>query len=85
MRWAGHIACMVEKSNAYTVLAGNPEGKRSLVRSRCRWEPNFKMDIEVGKRMGLCIMDFSGSGYSQVVNCCECRIECLCSVNSADY
>ena len=65
MRWAGHIAYMAEKSNAYTVLAGKPEGKRSLVRPRCRWEPNFKLDIEVGKGMGLYILDFSGSGYSQ--------------------
>jgi len=38
----GHIACMSEKSNAYTVHAGKPEGKRSLIRPRCRWELNLR-------------------------------------------
>jgi hypothetical protein len=30
MRWAGHVARMGEKRNAYRVLVGNPEGKRPL-------------------------------------------------------
>jgi hypothetical protein len=37
MRWERHVACMVEMKNAYTVLDREPEGKRSLVRPRCRW------------------------------------------------
>jgi hypothetical protein len=28
MRWAGHVAQMGEKRNAYRILVGNPEGKR---------------------------------------------------------
>ena len=33
----------------YRVLVGNPEGKRSLGRSRRRWKDNIKMDLqEVG-------------------------------------
>jgi hypothetical protein len=28
MRWAGHVARMVEKRNAYRILVGKPEGKR---------------------------------------------------------
>jgi hypothetical protein len=28
MRWAGHVARKGEKSNAYRLLVGNPEGKR---------------------------------------------------------
>jgi hypothetical protein len=28
MRWAGHVARMGEKRNAYRLLAGKPEGKR---------------------------------------------------------
>jgi hypothetical protein len=34
-----------EKSNAYTVLVGKPEGKRQLGRPRCRWADN-KMDLK---------------------------------------
>jgi hypothetical protein len=30
MRWAGHVARMGAKRNAYRILVGNPEGKRSL-------------------------------------------------------
>jgi hypothetical protein len=36
---------MGEKSNAYKVLAGKPEGKRSLGRPRHKWEDNIKMDL----------------------------------------
>jgi cyclophilin family peptidyl-prolyl cis-trans isomerase len=32
----GHVARMGEMRNAYNILVGKPEGKRSLVRSRCR-------------------------------------------------
>jgi hypothetical protein len=28
MRWAGHVARMGEKRNAYRILVGKPEGKR---------------------------------------------------------
>jgi hypothetical protein len=38
MRWAGRVACMGEKRNAYRILVGKPEGKRPLGRSRRRWE-----------------------------------------------
>jgi hypothetical protein len=36
MRWAGHVARMGEKRNAYRLLVGEPEGKRPLGRSRRR-------------------------------------------------
>jgi hypothetical protein len=36
-----------EKRNAYMILAGRPEGKRSL--GRRRWSDNIKMDLrEIG-------------------------------------
>jgi hypothetical protein len=35
---------MEEKRNAYRILVGKPEGKRSLGRPRCRWVDNIKMD-----------------------------------------
>jgi hypothetical protein len=33
-----------EKSNAYRILVGNPEGKRPLGRPRRRWMDNIKME-----------------------------------------
>jgi hypothetical protein len=42
MRWAGHVAQMVEKRNAYRLLVGKPEGTRPLQRHRCRWVDNIK-------------------------------------------
>jgi hypothetical protein len=36
MRWAGHIARMGEKRNAYRLLVGKPEGKRPLGRPKRR-------------------------------------------------
>jgi hypothetical protein len=43
MRWAGHLARMGEKRNAYRLLVGKPEGKRPLGRRRRRWIDNIKM------------------------------------------
>jgi hypothetical protein len=43
MKWAGHVARMGEKRNAYRILVGKPEGKRPLGRPRRRWEDNIKM------------------------------------------
>jgi hypothetical protein len=49
MRWAGHVARMGEKRNAYRLLVGKPEGKRPLGRPRLRWVDNIRMDlVEVG-------------------------------------
>jgi hypothetical protein len=36
MRWAGHVARMGEKKNAYGLLVGKPEGKKRLGRQRHR-------------------------------------------------
>jgi hypothetical protein len=45
MRWAGHVAGIVEKRNAYRILVGKPEGKRPLGRPRSMWVDNIKMDF----------------------------------------
>jgi hypothetical protein len=38
-----------EKRNAYMILAGKPEGKRPLGRTRHRWVDKIKMDLrEIG-------------------------------------
>ena len=48
MRWAGHVARMVEGRGVYSVLVGKPGGKRPLERPRRSWE-DIKMDLqEVG-------------------------------------
>ena len=39
--------------SVYRILMGKPEGKRPLVRTRCRWEDNIKMNLqEVGRGHG---------------------------------
>jgi hypothetical protein len=37
MRLTMHVECMEEMRNACKILVGNPEGKTSLGRPRCRW------------------------------------------------
>jgi hypothetical protein len=40
---------MEQMRNAYEILVGKPEGKRSLGRLRIRWEDNIRMDFsEIG-------------------------------------
>ena len=54
MRWAGHVARMVEERGAYRVLVRKLEGKRPLGRPRRRWVDNIRMDLqEVGMWTGL--------------------------------
>jgi hypothetical protein len=49
MRWAGHVARMVEKRNACRILVGKLEGRRPLGRPSRRWMDNIKMDLrEIG-------------------------------------
>jgi hypothetical protein len=44
---------MGENRNAYRLLVGKPEGKRSLGRPRIRWEDNIKMDLGKTGRCGM--------------------------------
>ena len=49
MRWAGHVARMVEGKGVYGVLVEKPEGKRTPGRPMSRWEDIITMDLqEVG-------------------------------------
>jgi hypothetical protein len=57
IRWAGHVARMGEKRNAYRLLVGKPEGKRPLGRSRRRWVDNIRMDLG---EVGWCDVDWIG-------------------------
>jgi hypothetical protein len=45
MRWAGHVASMGKKKNAYRILVEKSEVMRPLGRRRYRWENNIKMDL----------------------------------------
>jgi hypothetical protein len=44
MQWAGHVARIGEKKNAYRILVGKPEGKRPLGTPRRKCVDNIKMD-----------------------------------------
>jgi hypothetical protein len=46
IRWAGHVARMGEKRNAFRLLVGKPEGRRPLGRPRHMWVDNIKLDLE---------------------------------------
>jgi hypothetical protein len=45
MKWAGHVARMLEGTGVYRVLLGKSEGRRQLGRPRRRWEDNIKIDL----------------------------------------
>jgi hypothetical protein len=44
MRWAGHVARMKEKRNAYRILVGKQEAKRLLGRLKRRYVDSNKID-----------------------------------------
>jgi hypothetical protein len=49
MRWAGHVALMGERRNAYRLSVGKPEGRKPLGTPIRRWLNNIRMDlVEVG-------------------------------------
>jgi hypothetical protein len=49
MKWAGHVARLGEKRNAYRLLVGKQEVRRPVGRPRCRWLDNIRKDlVEVG-------------------------------------
>jgi hypothetical protein len=52
MRLARHVARLVEKSNAYRLLVGKPEGKRPLGRRTRRWVNNIRIDACDSNRQG---------------------------------
>jgi hypothetical protein len=45
MIWAGHVARMGAKRNAYRILVRKPEGERPLGRPRRRWVDNIKIEL----------------------------------------
>jgi hypothetical protein len=69
MRWAGHVARMVEERKVYKVLVGKPEGKRPLGRPRHRWEMGSEWIL--GRLAWGGGLDSSGSGQIPVAGCGE--------------
>jgi hypothetical protein len=53
MRWEGHVARIGVRRGVYRVLVGKPEGKRSLLSSRRKWEDNIKIDLQEVGRKGM--------------------------------
>jgi hypothetical protein len=45
MRWAGH-GTHVREEKCLQRFVGRPEGKRPLVRHRCRWNNNIKVYVK---------------------------------------
>ena len=68
LRWAGHVARMEEGRSAFKMLTGTPARKRSLGRSRRRWEDNIRMDLE---ETGI----NTGNWVDSAQCPCECGIE----------
>jgi hypothetical protein len=67
MRWAVHVARMVEGRKVYRVLVGKSEGKGPLGRQRLRWD---KMDLrEIGWGCGV---DSPGSEQGLLAGYCAC-------------
>jgi len=46
IRWAGHVARMGDRRNAYNGLVRRPEGRRPLGRHRRRWKGNVKVNLQ---------------------------------------
>ena len=52
MRGLGHVTCR-------GVLVGEPEGRRSLGRPRCRWEGNFEVNLKLIGWVGVDWIDLA--------------------------
>jgi hypothetical protein len=59
MSWAGHVAWLREKRNAYRILVGKPGGKISLGRPRRGWVDIIKMDLREMEWYGMVWIDLA--------------------------
>jgi len=54
MKWAGHVARMVERRGLCSGVVGKREEKRAFGRPRRRWENNIKIGLQkVGWGYGM--------------------------------
>ena len=54
-----HVACMGDRRGAYRGLVEESEGKKPFGSPRCRWEHNFKMDLQEVRWGGMDCIDLS--------------------------
>jgi len=59
MRWAGHVAYMVDRRGAYRGLVGESEGKKPFGSHKCKWEHNFKVDLQEVRQGGTDCSDLA--------------------------
>jgi hypothetical protein len=84
LRWAGHVACMGQKRQAYRVLVGRPEGRRALGRPRSRWEDNIKMELQKNARERKDWVDLA-QDRGQMADSCECGNEASGSIKCREF
>jgi hypothetical protein len=53
VRWVEHVMPIEEMRNMYRILVGKPVGKRSLGRTRHKWEGNIKRDLKETELEGV--------------------------------
>ena len=63
---------MEEGKSAFNLLTGKPTGKRSLGRSRHRWEDNIRMDL---KGIGINTRNWVDSAQGLLESPRKCGIE----------
>jgi hypothetical protein len=63
MRLTDHKALTGDWKVAYSILVEKPEGKRSLGRSRLRWEDNIIRDLQKVGRRGSDRITFVASDF----------------------
>jgi hypothetical protein len=63
IRWAGHVARMGAKRNAYRILVAEPAGKRSIERPKRIWEDNIKIDLRKTGYGGMDWIHLAQDGY----------------------
>jgi hypothetical protein len=56
---------MGKKRCVFRVLVGKPEGKRTLVKPRLKWEDNIKIDFQ---EVGCGVMDRWQAHFNEVMN-----------------
>jgi hypothetical protein len=73
---------MGERTDAYRVLVGKPEGKRPLGRPRRKLEGNIKMDLQ---EVECGVMDWIELTQRQVAGTCECGNETSGSIKCGNF
>jgi len=72
--WGGHVERLEERTGAYRVLVGKPEGKKPLGRPTHSYEDNIKIGSSGSGMMGHGLASY-GAEQRQVTGSCECDNE----------